>query len=47
MTNVFEIGPIRPPSEANSLLLRVTENCPGINVSFVCYTKKPAFILEP
>ena len=25
---VFQIGPIRPPSEANSLLLRVTENCP-------------------
>ena len=26
--NEFEIGSIRPPSEANSLLLRVTRNCP-------------------
>ncbi len=24
----FELGPIRPPSEAGSLLLRVTRNCP-------------------
>ena len=24
---VFEIGPIRPPSEAGSLLLRVTQGC--------------------
>ena len=24
----FEQGPIRPPSEAHSLLLRVTRNCP-------------------
>jgi len=27
MTKKFEIGPIRPPSEAGSLLLRVTRNC--------------------
>ncbi|MCL2616858.1 MAG: radical SAM protein [Defluviitaleaceae bacterium] len=27
MTKAFEIGPIRPPSEAASLLLRVTRNC--------------------
>lgn len=38
--HVFQIGPIRPPSEANSLLLRVTENCRGINVSFVCFIKR-------
>lgn len=25
---MYEIGPIRPPSEANSLLVRVTRNCP-------------------
>ena len=28
MANEFEIGPIRPPSEAESLLLRITRNCP-------------------
>ena len=28
MLKEFEIGPIRPPSEAASLLLRVTRNCP-------------------
>ena len=27
MKNV-EIGPIRPPSESNSLLVRVTRGCP-------------------
>ena len=27
MLNIFETGPIRPPSEANSLLLRVSRNC--------------------
>lgn len=27
MKTTFELGPIRPPSESNSLLLRVTENC--------------------
>jgi len=26
--NGFEQGPIRPPSEANSLLIRITRNCP-------------------
>lgn len=25
---MYEVGPIRPPSEANSLLVRVTRNCP-------------------
>ena len=28
MDKEFEIGPIRPPSEAESLLLRITRNCP-------------------
>lgn len=28
MKRGFEIGPIRPPSEASSLLVRVTRNCP-------------------
>jgi len=32
----FEQGPIRPPSEANSLLLRLTRNCPWGRCKF-CY----------
>jgi len=27
LTEYYELGPIRPPSEANSLLIRVTRNC--------------------
>lgn len=30
----FEVGPIRPPSEASSLLLRVTRNCPWNKCKF-------------
>jgi radical SAM superfamily enzyme YgiQ (UPF0313 family) len=30
----FEQGPIRPPSEANSLLIRLTRNCPWNNCTF-------------
>lgn len=30
----FELGPIRPPSEAGSLLLRVTRNCPWNKCTF-------------
>jgi hypothetical protein len=38
MTEVsFEQGPIRPPSEAYSLLLRVTRNCPWNRCEF-CHT---------
>lgn len=33
----FEQGPIRPPSEARSLLIRVTRNCPWNKCEF-CYT---------
>jgi radical SAM superfamily enzyme YgiQ (UPF0313 family) len=43
MTNVFEIGPIRPPSEANSLLLRVTENCPWNKCKFCMLYKEASF----
>ncbi len=35
----FEQGPIRPPSEAGSLLLRVTRNCPWNRCAF-CRTYK-------
>lgn len=34
---VFEQGPIRPPSEAKSLLIRVTRNCPWNKCAF-CHT---------
>ena len=39
MNDYFEIGPIRPPSEAQSLLLRVTRNCPWNKCEF-CHTYK-------
>ncbi len=35
----FEQGPIRPPSEAKSLLVRVTRNCPW-NKCLFCRTYK-------
>ena len=35
----FEIGPIRPPSEASSLLIRATRNCPWNRCEF-CTTYK-------
>jgi len=35
----FEQGPIRPPSEAGSLLIRVTRNCPWNQCAF-CSTYK-------
>ncbi|MGA3280172.1 MAG: radical SAM protein [Smithella sp.] len=37
MNNYFEQGPIRPPSEATSLLIRVTRNCPWNKCAF-CHT---------
>jgi radical SAM superfamily enzyme YgiQ (UPF0313 family) len=37
MNNCFEQGPIRPPSEATSLLIRVTRNCPWNKCAF-CHT---------
>lgn len=39
MPDVFEMGPIRPPSEAQSLLIRVTRNCPWNKCEF-CHTYK-------
>jgi radical SAM superfamily enzyme YgiQ (UPF0313 family) len=35
----FEQGPIRPPSEARSLLIRPTRNCPWNKCAF-CHTYK-------
>ncbi len=35
----FEVGPIRPPSEAFSLLIRATRNCPWNRCEF-CHTYK-------
>jgi len=43
----FEMGPIRPPSEANSLLLRLTRNCPWNRCSFCSVYKKQSFSLRP
>ena len=37
MAFTFEQGPIRPPSEARSLLIRVTRNCPWNKCAF-CFT---------
>jgi radical SAM superfamily enzyme YgiQ (UPF0313 family) len=37
----YEVGPIRPPSEANSLLIRATRNCPWNKCEF-CPTYKQA-----
>jgi radical SAM superfamily enzyme YgiQ (UPF0313 family) len=37
MNFAFEQGPIRPPSEAKSLLIRVTRNCPWNKCAF-CHT---------
>ena len=39
MDDLIEMGPIRPPSEAQSLLIRVTRNCPWNKCEF-CHTYK-------
>ncbi len=43
----FEQGPIRPPSEANSLLIRVTRNCPWNRCTFCPVYKKSRFSIRP
>ena len=43
----FEQGPIRPPSEANSLLIRVTRNCPWNHCTFCSIYKDEQFSLRP
>lgn len=43
----FEQGPIRPPSEAYSLLIRVTRNCPWNQCTFCPVYKGEKFSLRP
>ena len=43
----FEIGPIRPPSEARSLMLRVTRNCPWNQCTFCGLYKGTSFSVRP
>ncbi len=43
----FEQGPIRPPSEAASLLIRVTRNCPWNRCTFCPVYKGRTFSLRP
>lgn len=42
----FEQGPIRPPNEARSLLLRITRNCPWNRCMFCPVYKKRKFSLR-
>lgn len=43
----FDLGPIRPPSEAFSLLIRATMNCPWNKCKFCTNYKKASFSLRP
>ena len=43
----FEQGPIRPPSEAYSLLVRVTRNCPWNRCTFCPVYKQTRFSIRP
>jgi hypothetical protein len=43
----FEQGPIRPPSEASSLLIRVTRNCPWNHCTFCPVYKGARFSVRP
>jgi len=43
----FEQGPIRPPSEAGSLLIRITRNCPWNRCTFCPVYKGTDFSLRP
>ncbi len=42
-----EQGPIRPPSEAGSLLIRITRNCPWNRCTFCPVYKGADFSLSP
>jgi len=43
----FEQGPIRPPSEAKSLLVRITRNCPWNKCAFCRTYKGKRFSIRP
>ena len=43
----FEQGPIRPPSEAESLLIRITRNCPWNQCTFCSVYKETKFSIRP
>lgn len=43
----FEQGPIRPPSEAMSLMLRITRNCPWNKCTFCGLYKGEKFSIRP
>ncbi len=47
LTHTFEMGPIRPPSEAYSLLIRATRNCPWNKCQFCHAYKGSKFELRP
>lgn len=47
LTRQFELGPIRPPSEAYSLLIRATRNCPWNRCLFCPVYKGSKFELRP
>lgn len=46
-SHTFELGPIRPPSEAYSLLIRATRNCPWNRCQFCPVYKGSKFELRP
>jgi radical SAM superfamily enzyme YgiQ (UPF0313 family) len=47
LCHTFELGPIRPPSEAYSLLIRATKNCPWNRCQFCPVYKGSKFELRP
>lgn len=46
LSHTFELGPIRPPSEAHSLLIRATRNCPWNRCQFCPVYKGSKFELR-
>ena len=46
LARTFEVGPIRPPSEASSLLIRATRNCPWNRCQFCPVYKGSKFSLR-